>query len=113
MAIATAMLIPSVGFDKPLMKVARPSGKLWMAMASAENTPIRISLALSCSLLVAIFRCTFNSWGFSYDGTNSSMIPISNIPAKKDITVNIYPCFSPSPIDSESLAFTNISTKET
>ena len=39
-AIATARAIPSWGVARPMMKVAIPSGKLWMAIAAAVGIDI-------------------------------------------------------------------------
>jgi hypothetical protein len=43
-AMATAMATPREGSWRAARKVARPSGKLWMAMARAVNRPMRMSL---------------------------------------------------------------------
>ena len=47
MAMATAMLIPRAGLVMAPINVASPSGKLWIAIASAENIPMRRSFLLS------------------------------------------------------------------
>ena len=86
-ATATAILIPIAGSDMAARKVARPSGKLCIAIAIAENTPILkslVSLFLFFSMPVTIFLI---SCGFSYEGISLSIIAIIAIPEKKAITV--------------------------
>ena len=59
MAMATAMAIPSVGFSTAVAKVAMPSGKLWMPIARAVISPMRISLAF-----FGFFLQLFDHMGF-------------------------------------------------
>ena len=76
------MLTPIRGSCSAPMKVAIPSGKLWMLIASAENTPMRISRFASWAWLARGCARFFISCGFSYDGTSRSINAIRPMPAK-------------------------------
>ena len=93
------------------VKVAMPSGKLWMPMASAVITPMRISLGLRGWW--SISSTLWASWGFSNEGTSRSMMPISRMPAKKLATVTTVPRRGPHSAVREMLACWNSSTNET
>ncbi len=88
MATAAAMATPSVRFSSAVVKVAMPSGKLWIVMASAVITPMRIRRVFFG--LRSISSTVRASCGFSNDGTRRSMMPMSRMPAKKAATA--IPC---------------------
>ena len=91
LAMAIAIATPRAGSRMAARKVARPSGKLWMPMASAVNIPMRSSLGLSVadfgSWSNAVSASLCGSWGFSSEGTRLSMRPMSSIPPKKPSVV--------------------------
>ena len=92
-------------------KVAMPSGKLWMPMASAVITPMRIRCGLRGWL--SISSTMWASCGFSNEGTSRSMTPIRRMPAKKLATVTAVPVRTPHSAVSERVACWNSSTNET
>ena len=113
-AIATAMAMPSFVSFRALINVARPSGKLWMAMAMAVKRPILYRLLkFSAKPGVSISSVLWASCGFSNDGTSLSIIAMMAMPAKNDATVAQYPWTGPSSSSRDSFAFGNISTNET
>ena len=108
MAMATTMGMAMLGSCRAETKVASPSGKLWMAMARAVITPMRISLVV---WPVSASK-DLTSWGFSSEGMHLSMRAIRSIPPKKAMTVLQLPHFSPSSAWSASWAW-EISIMET
>ena len=111
MAIATAIATPSAMLSTADVKVAIPSGKLWMPMANAVIMPMRISLGLRGCL--SISSTIWASWGFSNEGTSRSMTPMSRMPAKKLTTVTIIPVCAPHSSERVVCACWNNSTNET
>ena len=85
-AIATVILTPRAGSERAPVKVASPSGKLCIAIAKAENIPMRSS-RLSLWEFHVFFFVFLISCGFSKEGMNLSINAISPMPAKKEITV--------------------------
>ncbi len=73
MAMAMAMLMPMAGSFRAPMKVASPSGKLWIPTARAEKSPMRISSFFAWGRFPFISSTSFISWGFSAEGTKRSM----------------------------------------
>ena len=111
MAIAAAMAIPSVGLSIADMKVAIPSGKLWIPMTRAVISPMRISLRSWGRRFISSTECI--SCGFSNEGTSRSMTPISRMPPKKQATVAETPAVAPHWAVSNVCDSANSSTNET
>ena len=111
MAMAAAMAIPSVGLSSADMKVAMPSGKLWMPITKAVISPMRISFRLWGRRFISSTECI--SCGFSNDGTSRSMTPINRIPPKKQATVAETPAVGPHWAASSVWDSAKSSTNET
>jgi len=105
------MAIPSVGLSIADMKVAIPSGKLWIPMTRAVISPMRISLRSWGRRFISSTECI--SCGFSNEGTSRSMTPISRMPPKKQATVAETPAVAPHWAVSNVCDSANSSTNET
>ena len=81
MAMAMAMLMPSLGLERAPTKVAKPSGKLWMAIARAENKPVRSKVCDWALGKLASGRVR------SWLGRALSIKAITTMPAKNASTV--------------------------
>lgn len=103
--------MPSVGLSSADMKVATPSGKLWMPMTSAVMSPMRMSLRLWGRRFSSSSECI--SCGFSNDGTRRSMTPMSTMPPKKQATVAEMPAVAPHCSSSSVRDAAKSSTNET
>ena len=105
------MAAPSVTSSTAEAKVAMPSGKLWMPMASAVSSPMRMSFVLRGRASISSTLCA--SCGFSTEGTRRAMMPMSRMPAKKAATVTAPPARGPHSAASVALACWKSSTNET
>lgn len=94
-------------------KVARPSGKLCIAIESASMMPMRWNLCVSC-MLCSVLTCSvkFISWGFSPSGMRKSMRAMIAIPAKNAMHVASMALLEYCRV-KPSKAAGNISTKDT
>jgi hypothetical protein len=70
--------------------VAIPSGKLWIAMATATAVPVLRSFAAAGSAIAspreASSSAVLTSWGFSSPGTSWSIARIRRMPRKNEPT---------------------------
>ena len=105
-AMANVMPVPVPESLSAPMKVAIPSGKLWMAMARADMTPSFLRAAAfpdcseSCIISVAAvlaFRVSpVASCGFSYSGTRKSIRVIRPMPPKNARSTHTLALSSPA-----------------
>lgn len=106
--MAATMGMARPGSCRADTKVARPSGKLWMAMARAVNTPMRSNRAVGAGE-ASMASASFTSWGFSAEGISLSMMAMSSMPPKNAPTVAQLPARVPNWAASEAWALERIS----
>jgi hypothetical protein len=70
------------------VKVAKPSGKLWMKIANAVKRPVRL---IFLEFVCVLSRFKFWWWGFSSSGISLSITPMNKIPRKNTQIVFVSP----------------------
>ena len=110
-AMAATMGTATMGSSSAAMNVAKPSGKLCKASATAVSTPAFIILRLRASPAEPV--TVDGSCGLISSGTNRSMTAMSATPPKKAATAAHGPTPPPQAAERSATPLGKISTKET